>query len=130
MSTNDNITGRILVAGGTGRLGTNIVRLLLQRGLKGRAHARSQPSCPIRGYGVEIAEGDLRDQDAVRRAVAGAQTVVSAVKGFAGTKDGSPATIDRDGNRNLIQAASTSCWFQRDFANLPGALSVGVNAQP
>ena len=39
------------------------------------------------------------------RAVAGAQTVVSAVQGFAGTKDGSPATIDRDGNRNRIQAA-------------------------
>src|SRR2546422_852033 len=106
MSTNDNITGRILVAGGTGRLGTKVVRVLLQRGPESaRVHARSQPSCPIRGYGVEILEGDLRDPDAVRRGGAGAQTFVSAVQGFAGTKDGSPATIDRDGNRNLIQAA-------------------------
>jgi uncharacterized protein YbjT (DUF2867 family) len=37
--------------------------------------------------------------------MAGARTVVSAIQGFAGTKDASPATIDRDGNHNLILAA-------------------------
>jgi uncharacterized protein YbjT (DUF2867 family) len=57
------------------------------------------------GPGVEIMEGDLGDVAAVRSAVDGARSVVSAVQGFFGTKGGSPAIIDRDGNRNLIRAA-------------------------
>jgi len=59
----------------------------------------------VAGAGVEIVEGDVRDLAAVRRAVTGTRTVISAIQGFAGTKDGSPGTIDRDGNRNLIRAA-------------------------
>jgi uncharacterized protein YbjT (DUF2867 family) len=59
----------------------------------------------LAGMGLEIAEGDVRDAVAVQRAMAGARTVVSAIQGFACTKDGSPATIDRDGNHNLILAA-------------------------
>jgi uncharacterized protein YbjT (DUF2867 family) len=55
--------------------------------------------------GVQIVEGDVTDMAAVRRAVEGTQSVVSAIQGFAGTRNGSPATIDRDGNRNLVRAA-------------------------
>lgn len=96
----------ILLAGGTGRLGTKVVRLLQQRGLDVRVLTRDRTrAIHLTGAGVEIVEGDVRDQAAVRRAVEGAETVVSAIQGFAGTKDGSPATIDRDGNANLIQAA-------------------------
>jgi uncharacterized protein YbjT (DUF2867 family) len=96
----------ILVAGGTGRLGTKVVSLLRQRGLEVRVLTRDRRRAThLTGASVEIVEGDVRDYAAVRRAVEKAQTVVSAIQGFAGTKDGSPATIDRDGNRNLIQAA-------------------------
>lgn len=96
----------ILVAGGTGQLGTKVVTLLRERGQNVRvlSHDRSR-AAHLAGTGVEIVEGDVRDLAAVRRAVAGAQTVVSAIQGFAGTKDGSPATIDRGGNHNLILAA-------------------------
>ena len=96
----------ILVAGGTGRLGTKVVALLRQQGLEVRVltHDRSR-AAHLAGTGVEIVDGDVRDFQAVRRAVTGAQTVVSAIQGFAGTKDGSPATIDRGGNQNLIVAA-------------------------
>jgi NADH dehydrogenase len=96
----------ILVAGGSGRLGTKVVTLLRQRGLVVRVLTRDRSrAAHLAGAGVEIVEGDVRDPAAVRRAVAGAQTVVSAIQGFAGTKDGSPATIDRDGNHNLILAS-------------------------
>jgi uncharacterized protein YbjT (DUF2867 family) len=96
----------ILVAGGTGRLGTKVVGLLQARGLKVRVLTRDRGrAAHFSGPEVEILEGDVRDLTAVRRAVVGARTVVSAIHGFAGTKDTSPATIDRDGNRNLIQAA-------------------------
>jgi uncharacterized protein YbjT (DUF2867 family) len=96
----------ILVAGGTGRLGTNVVGLLHARGLRVRVLTRDRGRTAHLPKGrVDIAEGDVRDLIAVRRAVAGAQTVISAVHGFPGTKDANPATIDRDGNHNLVQAA-------------------------
>jgi uncharacterized protein YbjT (DUF2867 family) len=96
----------ILVAGGTGRLGSKVVTLLHRRGPDVRVLTRDRSrAAHLAGAGVEIVEGDVRDLAAVRRAVAGTQTVISAIQGFAGTKNGSPATIDRDGNRNLIRAA-------------------------
>ena len=96
----------IAVAGGTGRLGTKVVTLLRQRGQDVRVLTRDHGrAAHLSSAGVEIVEGDVRDFAAVRRAMAGTRTVVSAIQGFAGTKDGIPATIDRDGNRNLIRAA-------------------------
>jgi NADH dehydrogenase len=94
----------ILVAGGTGLLGTKVVGLLRQRGVGVRVLTRARSRADHLGPGVEIVEGDLRDVAAVRSAVDGARSVVSAVQGFF-NKGGSPATIDRDGNRNLIRAA-------------------------
>jgi len=97
----------ILVAGGTGRLGTMVVALLRQRGLEVRVLTRDRSrAAHLSGANVEVVEADVRDLESVRRAVAGARTVVSAIQGFAGTKDGSPVTIDRDGNRNLITRRS------------------------
>ena len=96
----------ILLAGGTGRLGTKVVSVLGHRGQELRVLTRDRSrAAHLAGPRIEIVEGDVRDLAAVRRAVAGARTVVSAIQGFAGTKNGSPATIDRDGNRNLILAA-------------------------
>ena len=94
----------ILVAGGTGTLGTKVVSLMRERGLQVQVLTRDR-SRAAHLAGVEIVEGDVGDLAAVKRAVDGTQSVVSAIQGFFGTKNGSPASIDRDGNRNLIQAA-------------------------
>jgi uncharacterized protein YbjT (DUF2867 family) len=99
----------ILVAGGTGTLGSRVVRLLIARGLDVRiltreaARAGRQPA----DY-VEVVTGDVRDPDAATRAVNGAGTVISAIQGFQGTGDVSPRTVDWEGNRNLIHAARTA----------------------
>jgi uncharacterized protein YbjT (DUF2867 family) len=96
----------ILVAGGSGRLGSKVVELLTQRGLDVRVLTRDPGrTARLIGTGIEIVEGDIRDPSAVRRAVEGAQHVVSAIQGFAGTRGQSPASIDRDGNHHLIEAA-------------------------
>src|SRR5205807_3440449 len=76
-----------------------------KRGLDVRVLTRERSRAEHLGSGVEIVQGDLSDAAAVRAALDGAQSVVSAVQGFFGTKGGSPASIDRDGNRNLIRAA-------------------------
>jgi len=99
----------ILVAGGTGRLGTQVVELLLRRDLEVRVLSRdpSRASGLVR-LGAEVVEGDVGDLAAVRRAVEGVQTVVSAIHGFSGPRGISPATVDRDGNRNLVDAAASA----------------------
>src|SRR5215210_3155302 len=96
----------ILIAGGTGTLGTEVVRLLTERGLKVRILTRDPDGAEHeRGDLVEIICGDVRDARAVGRAVAGAQTVISAIQGFAGAAPAGPRAVDRQGNSNLIQAA-------------------------
>lgn len=96
----------ILVAGGSGRLGTRVVDLLKQRGLNVRVLTRDPGrTAGLVGTDVEIVEGDVRDPVAVHRAMDGVRQLVSAIQGFAGTKGQSPATIDRGGNHNLIEAA-------------------------
>ena len=96
----------ILIAGGTGTLGTQVVRLLTARGLEVRILTRDPARAQhLRGGLVEVVPGDVRDARAVQRAAAGAQTVVSAIQGFAGAAPAGPQAVDRTGNSNLIEAA-------------------------
>ncbi len=85
----------ILVAGGTGTLGRALLPLLAGRPLRVLTRQGSSPL----PEGVEPVIGDVR---APGHAVAGCDTVISAVHGFLGP---SPEAIDRDGNRALIRAA-------------------------
>jgi uncharacterized protein YbjT (DUF2867 family) len=96
----------ILVAGGTGRLGSLVVRRLGERGLAVRVLTRDRAKARhLTDEQVEIVVGDVRDEAAVSAATAGATVVVSAIHGFIGPRGVSPATVDRDGNINLIEAA-------------------------
>jgi uncharacterized protein YbjT (DUF2867 family) len=97
----------ILVAGGTGNLGTRLVRRLLARGLEVRVLTRDSARVKDRGAErLEIVEGDVRVPTSLSQAMTGVETVVSAVHGFAGPGGVSPASVDRDGNANLIDAAA------------------------
>jgi NADH dehydrogenase len=94
----------IVVAGGTGRLGTALVSRLVERGEPVRVLTRDRSRA---GHlpPVEVAVGDVRNPSDVGAAVHGASAVVSAVHGFAG-RGVSPASVDRDGNARLIDAAA------------------------
>jgi NADH dehydrogenase len=98
----------ILVAGGTGRLGTLVVRRLVARGLDVRVLTRDAQRAAHLGPSVEVSTGDVRNPRSVAQATAGADTVLSAVHGFVGPRGVSPATIDRDGNANLIDATKAA----------------------
>lgn len=96
----------ILVAGGTGRLGTLLVSRLAARGEAVRVLTRQPEQARGRFPSmVDVVAGDVRDPAAVAAAVAGASTVVSAVQGLTGTRGSSPASVDRDGNYHLTDAA-------------------------
>ena len=96
----------ILVAGGSGRLGTLIVRRLEARGLRVRVLTRDRRrAAHLEGRQVETVEGDVRDRGSLNTPMAGVSTVVSAIHGFGDRGNVSPASVDRAGNRNLIDAA-------------------------
>jgi len=93
----------IVVAGGTGRLGSAVVHRLLTAGRDVRVFSRGLSGETPKG--VDVAHGDIRSDADVERAVAGADVVVSAVQGFAGPGRVSPRSVDRLGNLTLIRAA-------------------------
>jgi NADH dehydrogenase len=97
----------IVVAGGTGTLGTRLVPRLAEAGLGVRVLTRNPARAQhLAGPGVEVVRGDVRDPASVTAALQGADVVISAVHGFAGLGGSSPATVDRAGNANLIGSAA------------------------
>jgi uncharacterized protein YbjT (DUF2867 family) len=96
----------ILIAGGTGRLGSVLAARLTGRGLAVRVLTRVPARAGhLAGLGIEVATGDVRDRASLRAAARGAAVVVSAIHGFTGPRGTSPATIDYQGNVHLIDAA-------------------------
>jgi uncharacterized protein YbjT (DUF2867 family) len=96
----------ILVAGGTGRLGALVTGRLVDRGLGVRVLTRDPARAGGLPHAVEVAVGDVRDRASLAAAMEGADCVVSAIHGFAGPGGGTPATVDRDGNANVVDAAA------------------------
>ena len=97
----------IVVAGGTGTLGTRLVPRLAGQGRAVRVLTRDPARAQhLAGPGVEVVRGDVRDPGSVAGALAGADTVISAVHGFAGPGGISPASVDRAGNTHMIDAAA------------------------
>jgi NADH dehydrogenase len=96
----------ILVAGGTGTLGRQLVRRLAADGANVRVLTRSADrASSLAQIGADVVVGDIRDRIALRAATAGATAVVSAVQGFAGLDPGGPRAVDLWGNADLMQAA-------------------------
>jgi uncharacterized protein YbjT (DUF2867 family) len=98
----------ILVAGGTGRLGTILVSLLSGGDDEVRVLSRHPGEANASRAGVQLIAGDVTDRQTLGPAVDGVRMVISAITGFGMARDVSPATVDRDGNANLIQAAKSA----------------------
>ena len=100
----------ILVCGASGELGGRIVRGLRAAGAPVRALVRPHSEIgDLAERGVELAAGDFRDPESLRRAVAGAEVVVSTVtviaRALAGDRDADFRRVDVAGHRALIAAA-------------------------
>jgi NADH dehydrogenase len=96
----------VLVVGGTGRLGRLVADQLLTGGHRVRVMSRGlEVPAPETDPRIEVVVADVRDSSGVAEAMQGVTVVVSAVQGFAGPGRISPASVDRDGNGVLVQAA-------------------------
>lgn len=110
----------VLVTGATGTLGKRLVPRLVTRGEPVRALVR-EPASRVSDQEIQVVEGDIRDADAVSRAVDGVDTVVCAVTGFGGRAGADVRSVDGDGTRNLIHAAARSGFAHLVFVSVFGA---------
>jgi uncharacterized protein YbjT (DUF2867 family) len=117
---------RILVTGGTGHLGRDIVRLLKDQGHQVRVLART----PGRDSAVEWIQGDLATGRGITEAVSGAQVIVHAATFSPAARRGairpvdlvrSPPEVDIGATRQLLGAAG-----QADVAHFLYVSIVGV----
>lgn len=95
----------ILVAGGTGRLGTLVARTLAARGDPVRVLTRDPARADHLASFTEVVTGDVRRPATLAPAMAGVGLVVSAVHGMVGPRGISPETVDAAGNMSLVDAA-------------------------
>jgi uncharacterized protein YbjT (DUF2867 family) len=105
---------RILVTGGTGTLGRQVVPLLLDAGCDVRVLSRRAREA---ADGIEYVQGDLLKDEGVAAAVEGAGTIVHC----AGSSKG-----DDDATRNLVRAASRSGKPHLVYISVVGADRIPV----
>ncbi|KUN77486.1 NAD-dependent epimerase/dehydratase family protein [Streptomyces griseoruber] len=98
-----------LVTGTTGQVGRRFVPRLLSQREPGerirvlvRDAARGEPFAEL---GAEVVVGDLRDEEALGRAVAGADAVVNVAASFRGVPDEEAWAVNRDAAVELGRAA-------------------------
>src|SRR5215208_4490969 len=97
----------VVVVGGTGMLGGQVVTALLSRGKRVRALVRPQSDATgLARTGAEIVRGAMMDPASLQRAMDGADSVITTAAGYTRHSKGDTAEIDTTGNRNLADAAS------------------------
>lgn len=107
--------GRVLVTGGAGFVGANLVRELLDRGYQVRAFDRSPSPLPPHER-LEILQGDICDTDTVAAAVAGVDTIfhtaaiIDLMGGGSVTEAYRKRSFDVNvgGTKNLVHAAQAA----------------------
>ncbi len=101
---------KTLVTGGTGFVGRAVVTELLAAGRAVRVLARQKEHPALQGLDVELAPGDLRDGDSLKRAVAGCTALFHVAADYRlWVPD--PETmyaVNVDGTRNLLAAAAAA----------------------
>jgi uncharacterized protein YbjT (DUF2867 family) len=103
------VTRRVLVAGGTGRLGRLVVAGLVAQGVEVRVLTRDGDRAQkLLGGLAQIGVGDVREAGTVLHAAVGRDVVVAATHGFESASRSGPAEVDRDGNAHLVDAAGAA----------------------
>lgn len=122
-----------LVTGGTGFVGANVVRALLARGATVRVLARPwSDRRALAGLRIEIAEGDVCEPAAVRRAVGGVDTVFHVAADYRlWTPDPEPLyRTNVQGTRVVLEAAAEAGARRIVYTSTVGALGIPADGSP
>jgi NADH dehydrogenase len=113
-----------LVVGATGLLGSEICGLLVEklRPVRGLVRTTSDPEKVdrLRGLGVELVVGDLKDPVSLERACADVDAVVSTATSTTSRAEGDTIeSVDRDGQLALVDACSAAGVKRFVFVSFP-----------
>lgn len=99
----------ILVTGGTGFVGSHLIRRMRFEGLPVRALVRSpDTSRDIAEQGTELATGNIADQASLEKAAGGVDRVIHLVGIIQEAPGATFKGVHVDGTRNLLQAAKNA----------------------
>jgi len=97
---------KILVGGATGRTGRIIIQKLIHLGFTPHALVREMTAAQeLLGDRVVYHQGDVRDHDSLLQAMAGMDTVISAIGTQIPVGKNCPKRVDYQGIANLVDAA-------------------------
>jgi uncharacterized protein YbjT (DUF2867 family) len=112
----------ILVVGATGQLGGMITRMLLDQGRPVRVVVRSGSAGEeMSAAGAEPVIADVKDSGSLKAACSGVDVVVTTANSAQRGGDDTVDSVDRDGNRNLVEAAAASGVRRFVFTSALGA---------
>lgn len=118
----------ILVTGGTGFVGSHLVRRMRQQNLPVRVLVRNpEKAADLKALGAELAPGDISDTASLEKAAAGVERIVHLVGIIQESPRATFAKIHVEGTRNLLQAAKVAdvrhFLYQSALGTRPGAKS-------
>lgn len=107
MESKAGYAGKVLVVGATGRTGQWVVKRLLHYGIAVRVFSRQPDKAhSLFGESVEIVSGRIQSSEEISRAVEGCDAVLSAIGSSSYSGESSPADVDRDGVKRLVDEAA------------------------
>ena len=124
---------KVLVTGGTGFIGANLVRELLKDGTSVRVLVRpSSDRGALEGCDVEFVEGDLLDPGSLRRAMVGTRIVYHVAADYRlWARD--PEALYRtnvEGTRQLLAAAAEAGVVRVVYTSTVGTLGIPTEGRP
>jgi uncharacterized protein YbjT (DUF2867 family) len=95
----------ILVTGGTGFVGSHVVRRLAMEKIKTRCLVRERSNVKrLKELGIELAYGDLTDKESLKKALEGVETVIHLIGIIVEKKGATFEIIHAQGTRALVEA--------------------------
>jgi dihydroflavonol-4-reductase len=125
--------GKSLVTGGTGFVGSHLVRRLLDQGAEVRCLVRPASRLDnLKGLPIEIATGDLRDLASIRRAMKGCSVVYHAAADYRlWCRDPSEMYASNvEGTENCMQAAFDEGVERVIYTSTVGCLGLNPAGKP
>jgi NADH dehydrogenase len=118
----------ILVTGGTGFVGSHLLRRMRRDGIPVRALVRApQKAQALKDIGVELAQGDIADTASLEKAAEGAERVIHLVGIIQEAPGATFTSVHVEGTRNLLEAAKKAgvrhFFYQSALGTRPGARS-------